>query len=221
MRLPSDRTAILVSLPGNDPELARAAAEAGADGLKVHINIAHRASGTVFGDLDREADRLREILAAGLPTGLVVGADTVSTAEMRRAATMGFDYFDVYATHAPADYVAACGPVTPMVALGPSDDTATAAALVAAGVRALEMSTLDPARYGTELALGTLARLAAVRAAVDVPLIVPSQHRLTPADLPRLAEAGADAILLGAVVTGTTAAQIAEAVTTYRRALPG
>ncbi|GII91580.1 hypothetical protein [Sinosporangium siamense] len=220
MRLPSDRIGVLVSLPGNDPALAEAAASAGADGLKVHINIEHRASGTAFGSLDQEADRLRAVLAVGLPTGLVVGgAGTVSPGETRSASVMGFDYFDVYASHAPAGYVADCGEVTPMVALGPADGPADAAALVAAGVRALEMSTLDPALYGTALSLGTLARVSAVRGAVGVPLVVPAQHRLTPADLPALVEAGASAVLLGAVVTGPTPEGIAAAVKAFRGAL--
>ena len=45
---------LLVSLPRNDIELARAALEAGADGLKVHIGLHHHASGLVTGPLDEE-----------------------------------------------------------------------------------------------------------------------------------------------------------------------
>ncbi|MFY1594839.1 hypothetical protein [Micromonospora sp. WMMD737] len=219
MILPEGRLGVLVSLPHNDVTLAAAARDAAADGLKVHMNIHHRASGTRFGDLDEEGERLREIVSLGLATGLVVGAArTVDPAQTRRAAQLGFDYFDVYAAYANTTYVTDCGPATAMAAIGPNDDVATAAALVAQGIGAIEVSTVDPADYGTPLSLGTLARLTALRAAVDVPLIVPTQHRLVPADLAALAAAGADAVLLGAVVTGTTAPAITAAVAQFRTA---
>ena len=43
------RPALAVSLPLNDIALAKAAEEAGADALKIHINVHHDASGTHFG----------------------------------------------------------------------------------------------------------------------------------------------------------------------------
>jgi hypothetical protein len=206
MKLPAERPALLVSLPRNDPSLAEKAAEAGADGLKVHINVHHRTSGTSFGSLAAELEPIREILALGLPTGLVIGAQDVMDADEHRAARdLGFDYFDAYASDAPASYVTDCGPVTPMLALGPGDRAAEAVALVARGVKALELSTLEPERYGSPLSMATVARLTAVVAAVDVPVVLPSQHRLCPTDVEILTAAGASAILLGAVVTGTGA----------------
>ncbi|MEV4841474.1 hypothetical protein AB0K05_43715 [Nonomuraea sp. NPDC049486] len=216
MRLPESRLAVLVSLPRNETALAQAASDAGADGLKVHTNVRHRASGTDFGPLDAEREALRGILALGVPTGLVVGAaGSVSIAEMAAAREMGFDYFDVYAADAPAGYVEACGPVTPMVALGPGDGPSQARALARRGCGALELSTLEPDRYGTPLSLATLARLEAVASAVDVPVVVPSQHALVPDDLASLRDAGAAAVLLGAVVTGADTAEFGARIEPY------
>ncbi|GAA4527075.1 hypothetical protein [Nonomuraea ferruginea] len=216
MRLPQSRLAVLVSLPRNETALAQAASDAGADGLKVHTNVRHRASGTDFGPLDAEREALRGILALGVPTGLVVGAaGSVSIAEMAAAREMGFDYFDVYAADAPAGYVEACGPVTPMVALGPGDGPSQARAMVRRGCGALELSTLEPDRYGTPLSLATLARLEAVASAVDVPVVVPSQHALVPDDLASLRDAGAAAVLLGAVVTGADTAEFGARIEPY------
>ena len=42
---------LFVSLPANDIKLAETALASGADGLKVHINVGHRASGNRFGTL--------------------------------------------------------------------------------------------------------------------------------------------------------------------------
>lgn len=220
MKLPAERPALLVSLPRNDPGLAERAADAGADGLKVHINVTHRASGTSFGSLDAELEALKEILALGLPTGLVIGAHDVMDSDDHRAARdLGFDYFDAYATDAPASYVTDCGLVTPMLGLGPGDGAAQAAALVARGVRALQLSTLDSDRYGSPLSMDTLARLSSVVDAVDVPVVLPSQHRLSPADVEVVVAAGASAILLGAVVTGTGAGPFAYRIAQFAAAV--
>ena len=56
---------LVVSLPRNDVELATAAANAGANALKVHMNVAHRASGTHFGTYDyvREAASQLQVLS--------------------------------------------------------------------------------------------------------------------------------------------------------------
>lgn len=206
---------VLVSLPRNDVDLARAAVDAGADGLKVHINVTHRASGTRFGSLAEERACLETILSLGLPTGIVPGASPVAPALLRELARMGFAYIDVYGEHALPTYTEDCVPATPMVALGPHDHPAEAAALADMGVMAFELSTLDPSRYGTSLTLDTVARLAATRAVTTLPLVVPSQHALTPDDLPVLAGAGASSVLLGAVVTGTTVESVSRAVAQF------
>ena len=72
--LSEKRLTLIMSLPYNDPALCRAAFEAGADVVKVHINVEHRASGTHFGRLAEEREALEEMLShrAG-PMGLVLG----------------------------------------------------------------------------------------------------------------------------------------------------
>lgn len=203
-----------VSLPRNDVELARAAAELGASGLKVHIDVHHRASGRRFGSLDEEWPALEPILGLGLPVGLVVGSgDAVDLAVIGEASQRGFAYFDLYAHEMPEGYVDASGSVLPMVAIGPEDPPARAAELEASGIRAFEASTLPPTEYGSPLTGTTLEVLGALRAAVSCPIVVPSQHRLRPDDLGALHAAGADAVLLGAVVLGDT-------VESFRAALP-
>src|SRR3989304_4413597 len=83
------------TLPRNDAALAKAAASAGADLLKVHLNVHHRASGTRFGSLEDEEDRLDAILKVGVPTGLVPGEEIMVTREeiprLRR-----FAFLDAY-----------------------------------------------------------------------------------------------------------------------------
>ncbi len=95
---------LIVSLPANSPELARAAVDGGAEALKVHLHVRHDASGTQFGNLAEERANLERILALGRPTGIVPGAgDHLPTPEeMRALAEMGVDFFDLYVHDTPA-----------------------------------------------------------------------------------------------------------------------
>src|SRR3989304_1109183 len=73
-----------------------------------------RASGTVFGPLQEEMDRLDAILDLGVPTGLVVGEERmVSRVELpllRR-----FAFLDAYLTNLPLYLYAAGVPVVPAI----------------------------------------------------------------------------------------------------------
>ena len=122
----AERPRLIVSLPENSVELARAAAEGGADALKVHTNVRHDASGTQFGSLAEERERLEGILAVGLPTGIVPGvaASLPSRQDMAELARMGIDFFDLYVHDMPVwmtrvegmTRTAAIGLDTPLVA---------------------------------------------------------------------------------------------------------
>lgn len=214
------RPALLVSLPRNDAGLARAAADAGADGLKVHINVHHRASGTSFGDLAAERSGLEAILELGLPTGLVVGGEgMVDPTQMADAAAMGFAFFDVYLGHAPAWYVQACAGVPAVAALGTDDPLERAATMGPLGYAAVEASLTPPADYGTPLPASRLTDYARLVQLSGLPVVVPTQHALTEADVAPLMGAGVAAVLLGAVVTGTEPDTVAEATATFRTAI--
>ena len=64
--LENPKMTLIMSLPKNDPALCRAAFEAGADAVKVHINVEHRASGSRFGRLcTTENERTDKIVGSG------------------------------------------------------------------------------------------------------------------------------------------------------------
>ena len=68
---------LVVSLPSNDLALARAALEGGADAVKVHCNVWHRASGHSFGSYEENREFLRQLigLCGDVPVGLMPGTD--------------------------------------------------------------------------------------------------------------------------------------------------
>src|SRR3990170_2178975 len=155
---PLDRRGLLiVSLPRNDRDPARAAIEGGADLLKGHVDVHHPASGTVFGSLQEEMERLDAILDLDVPTGLVVGEERmVSRVELpllRR-----FAFLDAYLTYLPLYLYAAGVPVVPAI---PHDYPADALSFL----RALrgewtEAALVAPDGYGKPPGAGGLGGLA-------------------------------------------------------------
>lgn len=211
---------LLVSLPRNDVALARAAVEAGADALKVHMNVGHRASGTEFGPFESHREVFEAILELGVPVGLVVGGEgRIDLDEVRAARAAGFAFFDSYLHHAPSWYVAEAPERGAMVALAHGAPLDRAAALAPLGLAAVEASLAAPEDYGTPLHLERVADIARLRAQTTLPLVVPSQHALTPADVGPLRAVGADALLIGAVVTGTDEAGVGAATAAFRAAV--
>lgn len=211
---------LLVSLPRNDVRLAEAAHEGGADGLKVHANVGHRASGTSFGSIEEERKRIEGILAVGLPTGIVPGEPgRVQRDEVAEAAALGVDFCDVYLGAAPAWYVDACAPAHAMVAVGPDERLDDVEALPALGIAALEASCAPPEAYGTDLPLSRVAEVRALAARSDLPVIVPTQHAISVEDLPVLVRAGMHGLLIGAVVTGAQPHDVRAATERYASAL--
>lgn len=213
---------IIVSLPKNDVALAKAALDAGADALKVHIQVEHRASGTRFGSLAEEHASIEAILfISDRPVGLVPGAEHFATPdELARAADMGIDFIDAYTHHLPVRSLSTG--LTLMAALDHTFTSSDAAALHDMPfVHCIEASVVHAEGYGRPLTLADLVNYRQIAYAGPKPVIVPTQRAIAPDDVGRMAEAGVRGVILGAVVTGVTPDGVAAAVRAFRRAVDG
>ena len=208
---------LLVSLPRNDVELARAAIRGGAQGLKIHINVEHFASGTRFGSLEEERENIARIVevAGDASVGIVPGGNPfVGEADFAELAKLGIDYFDAYPGDAPA-WTLSQRHLGRMLAAYHGGSTGIMLALEAAGMQMCEASIVPHEGYGaplTALDIGLYANLTTV---LDGPVIVPSQKKIVPADVPALRAAGARGLLIGAIVTGRDADSIEAAARAF------
>lgn len=215
---------LLVSLPRNDAEMARAALDAGADGLKAHIGLEHFASGLSTASLDEEEDALREICALGAPVGIVpgVGEGLASRDEMLRLAEIGIDFFDLYATDMPAWMLRMddC-PLSVMVAFSATCRPWGLVEDVAAPSRPamIEASIAAHESYGGPLTAADVSEYAQIAARADQPVIVPTQKAVLPEEVAVLSDAGVAGMLIGAIVTGAEVTSIAEATARFREAI--
>lgn len=215
---------LLVSLPRNDVELARAAFAGGAQGLKVHINVEHFASGTKFGSFEEEKDNLQKIVALAqehsASVGIVPGgAPFASREDFAQLARLGIDYFDAYPAEAPG-WVFEQDDLDIMLAAWNGATNDELMSLEELGMTLCEASIMHHDDYGQPLSALDLARYHDLSQTISAPFIVPSQKKLLPQDQALLQRAGARGVLIGAIVTGREVASIEAATRRFRDAMP-
>lgn len=214
-----DRFTLVMSLPQNDPALAKAAVEGGADVVKVHINVEHRASKTLFKSLKEEYVNLKEILkiCEDRPCGIVVGGSIDYPEEdLSGVCEMGFDFISLYAHHARPE-VLNFGNIAKMIAVDYTYDSQMISTLGGLGADVLEASVVRPGEYGLPLSMGDLMKYRAIIGSTSLPVIIPSQKCIKPSHAGRLREIGAGGVMIGAVVTGKSRDSIYESVREFRK----
>ncbi|MBP2112648.1 hypothetical protein [Paenibacillus silagei] len=220
-RLEQSGLSLIISLPANDVRLAKVALEEGADALKVHFNVGHRASGTHFGALDSYEDIFSEIRSTfDGPLGVVPSGslEGVAEEEIRRLAPLGFDFYSIYAHHLPSFMLEDHG-LDRTFAINDTYDLSQVQAGAQFGITALEASIVPGSEYGTALSFADLLKYRYLADHSGLPVLVPSQRKLVTGDVPSLQRAGVKAIMLGAVVTGKTEEELRRAVSSFRGAI--
>lgn len=212
-----NKLTLIVSLPENSLELAKAAIAGGADALKVHCNVTHRASGTVFGPLEAEREKLAAILnEAKIPVGIVPGAEIKPMEiEMQEMIKMGFDYFDMY-YHDMPEYIKNISGITKVVAIDNKDMLAKAVSMKKENYDALEAAIIPHLGYGQNLTIGDLQCYISIAISSEIPVIVPTQRAVTFDEVPIIADTGVKALMIGAIVTGKTSQSIEKAARGFR-----
>ncbi len=220
-RLSEDDFTLLVSLPRNDVRLAEAAVRGGAQGLKVHLNVHHHASGTHFGSFQDERASLEKIVAVAgdAAVGIVPGGSPFATLqEFQELAAMGIDFFDAYPAEAPA-WTLAQQHLGRMLAAFEGGSLEEMVALRESGMQMCEASIVSQQDYGKLLTALDVARYRRLASEVAVPVIVPSQKHIVTDDLPALRSSGVKGVLIGAIVTGKEAQSLEAATRSFSEAL--
>lgn len=213
----SKKMPIIVSLPENNVDLAKIAVDAGADALKVHINVNHRASGNEFKNTDYYLDTFKEIrsLYEG-PFGIVLSDDITKLEgiDLKELKEIGFTYFSQYAKDISSKLLLQ-DELAKTVAVDDLFKSNEISAIEDFDLAALELSVVKPEDYGSPLNFNDLALYANYRKNTDLPLIIPSQKKMVPEDLKVLYQIGIDSVMLGAMTIGTTKESIYKTVSSF------
>jgi len=211
---------LIVSLPSNSVELARAALKGGAQALKVHLNITHAASGTMFGDFKAEKNVIRDILkAADVPVGVVPGEEKLPTQnEMEELISMGIDFFDINVKYLP-EWMLGLKKIGKMASVDESYSIDEIIKYKELGVDALEAAIVPKSHYGKELIVGDLTQYITLSTASHLPVVIPTQKKVAISEVPIVWDTGAKALMIGAIVTGRTVKSIEKTTKEYRFAV--
>jgi putative N-acetylmannosamine-6-phosphate epimerase len=211
---------LLVSLPVNTPEMAMAAQEGGADGIKVHINVEHFASGTRFGSWDEEKDNIRRIIeSVSIPVGLLPAADKCATRdEILDAQSVGVSFLDAFAHHMPVNLCRISG-MGYMLAVNQSYTPDQITGIDLAGIDAIEATLLTHEDYGRDLTARDLSLYYNLAKYTMKPVLIPTQKKIRPEETLDLHRAGARGLIIGAVATGRTAEGVKTTTKTFRDAI--
>ncbi|WP_429842255.1 hypothetical protein [Brevibacillus sp. FIR094] len=212
---------LMVSLPQNDESLARAAMEEGADGLKMHINVYHRASGNRFGPLAEYTDFLQTIRRqfAG-PIGIVPGGsmEELNPEEIKQFDSLGIDFLSIYGHHLPASLLKNEG-VASTFAIDDQFDLNRLDAVKHFPMTALEASIIPGSEYGTRLTFADLLTYRYIVEKAGIPIIVPTQRKIVAEDMKALRETGVRVLLAGAMAIGRNEDEIRRSIHALRNAI--
>lgn len=211
---------LIVSLVRNDPVLALAAQESGADALKLHLNVAHFASGTRFGSWKEEKENFRHILeSVTIPAGLLPGDPVCAEKEeVEEALEMGISFIDSFVHRLPVELFG-LKDAGYMLAVNREYSPDMMEFLDGTGMDAVEATVLTHDEYGKALTMGDLALYHRLAKSTGSPLMIPTQKRILPEEVKNLREAGAAGIIIGAMVTGGTLEGLKEKTAQFRKAI--
>jgi len=211
---------LIVSIPENSAEMARAAFEAGADAIKVHANVEHKASGNIFPSVEEQRELFTEIIkiADGRPVGLVPGddAEKITGEEIKIAEELGFEFLSVYAHHAPIDILKESN-LTTVIAFNDDYDLDQLINLESLDIDAVEASLVSKDQYFKPLTYDNLLNYNKLRNNTELPIVVPTQKKIKPSEIKYIKEIGIDFIMIGAVVTGKSVEGVKKTTSEFKK----
>lgn len=215
---------LVVSLPANNLQMAEGALAGGAQAVKVHANVWHRASGHTFGTYDENREFLRELikLCGDVPVGLVPGGEDafISREELAELEDMGLSFFSSYAHHLPC-FMMESKKLAKMPAIDSTYTQNTLDAVRRSAIDVLECSVQPGELYGSALNYADLLRYSDIAFKTAKPCLIPTQKRIKPEEVRHLYDAGCKAIMIGAVVMGAEpdASEVKRATAAFRNAV--
>lgn len=218
--LNNNKMSLIVSLPSNDIELARVAVKNGADAIKVHINVNHRASGNKFGSVRDNKEFLKQLVEEfDCPIGIVPSdsLEKVKKEEIQFLESIGFNYFSIYMQDCPTFLLDS--KLEKTVAGNYEYDLEEIKFINQLGVQAFEASIIHGEEYGTPLNASDLLKYTSIVEKVNVPVIVPTQRKVVPENLKALYRIGVKGIMTGAVSIGNNKESIGRMVKEFRQEL--
>lgn len=220
----NNKFTLVVSLPKNDLHLVEEALNAGADAVKVHLNVHHFASGVQYGSFSKEKEFLNEAIKLVKQKDKLLGVvpgdggEFASHEELKTMGEMGVDFMSTYIEYAPVhmlkeDLYDLCG------AIGPNDFKFTKE-LCGLGADIVEASIINQDDYRKDLSILDLSKYSHIVCSSDKPVLIPTQKNIKASEVGKLIDVGCKGIMIGAVAFDMNKEMnFSEVISSYRKAI--
>lgn len=202
-RLATRKKLLVVSLPENSFEYAKIAVDSGADAVKLHINVQHRATKKIHSTWKNTKEVVKKIHAElDCYIGMVPGAEFMASEdELSDMKSSGVSFLDVYVDFAPLYLLKS--DLYKILALNHTYQLNTVEGLSAIGADSVEVSIVPPEFYHKNLTAIDLLNYRQILSRSKLPAFVPTEKRIKTTEIQTLFNMGFKGMIIGPVVTGT------------------
>lgn len=196
---------LIVKLPDNSAELARAAEEGGADAVCL--------------PLSEEEGEIKEVIGSvNIPVGISMGENVVSETQIKAYQNMGLDFIDIPQPLATEGLLKIKG-IGRVLSLGPDYSSHELTGLSKKPIDGVDASIVQEEEWGNDLTVGDLQQYITIAMSTTLPVIVPAQKAIKASEAAIIWDTGAKGIMIGGNVTGATAATIKAVAREFRSAV--
>jgi hypothetical protein len=196
---------LIVKLPENTVEMAKAAEASGA--------------GAICLNYSEDKDALRDIIdAVKIPMGMSLDENILTEAEMKDFKKLGFDFIDIPSNDAP-DHLLKIGGFGRILSLDPDYSEIDLTKLSDRPIDGLDAAVIMPEDWGKDLNVGDLQQYITIAMSTTLPVIVPAQKSIRASEVPIIWDTGTKGIMIGESITGDTVASLKAVIKEYRSAI--
>ena len=196
---------LIVKLPGNTVEMAKAAEASGADAICLSYS--------------EDKDALGDIIdAIKIPVGMSLDENILTEEEMKDFKKLGFDFIDIPSNDAP-DHLLKMGGFGRIVALDPDYSEIDLTRLSERPIDGLDAAIIMPEDWGKDLNVGDLQRYITITMSTTLPVIVPAQKSIRASEVPIIWDTGAKGIMIGKNIIGDNVRSMKAVIKEYRSAI--
>ena len=196
---------LIVKLPENSVEMAKAAEVSGA--------------GAVCLNYSEDKDTLRDIInAVKIPVGMSLDENILTEDEMKDFKKLGFDFIDIPSNDAP-DHLLKMGGFGRILALDPDFSEIDLTRLSDRPIDGLDAAVIMPEDWGNDLNVGDLQQYITIAMSTTLPVIVPAQKSIRASEIPIIWDTGAKGIMIGKNIIGDNVQSMKAVIKEYRSAM--
>jgi hypothetical protein len=196
---------LIVKLPENTVEMAKAAEASGADAICLSYS--------------EDKDTLRDIIdAVKISVGMSLDENILTEDEMKDFKKLGFDFVDIPSNDAP-DHLLKMGGFGRILSLDPDYSGLDLTRLSDRPIDGLDAAVIMPEDWGKELNVGDLQQYITIAMSTTLPVIVPAQKSIRASEVPIIWDTGAKGIMIGENIIGDNVQSMKAVIKEYRSAM--